>query len=193
MEIISTALLEKLIKTYGYWAVLVGTFLEGETIVIIGGFIAYVGYLKLSLVIPIAFVGSFSGDQLYFFIGRLRGSSLLAKYPRLNTRVDKIHRVIERYHDLIMLGFRFIYGMRIMTPFVMGLNPKVRTGRFVFLNAVGAVIWSVVISIGGYLFGTALEVFMKDLRKYEVAAILVIAAVGVAAWIFHKTAKGSGN
>jgi len=189
MEIISTALLENLIKTYGYWAMLIGTFLEGETILIIGGFVAYLGYLKLSLVMLIAFVGSFSGDQLYFFIGRLKGPSLLVKYPKLDSRVDKINRAIERYHDLIMLGFRFIYGMRIMTPFVMGLNPKIRTGRFVFLNAIGAVIWSVAISTGGYLFGTAIEVLMKDIRKYEVVAILVIAAIGAAAWFFHKTAK----
>ena len=189
MEIISTALLENLIKTYGYWALLIGTFLEGETILIIGGFVAYLGYLKLSLVMLIAFVGSFSGDQLYFFIGRLKGPSLLVKYPKLDSRVDKINRAIERYHDLIMLGFRFIYGMRIMTPFVMGLNPKIRTGRFVFLNAIGAVIWSVAISTGGYLFGTAIEVLMKDIRKYEVVAILVIAAIGAAAWFFHKTAK----
>jgi membrane protein DedA with SNARE-associated domain len=189
MEIISTALLENLIKTYGYWAMLIGTFLEGETILIIGGFVAYLGYLKLSLVMVIAFLGSFSGDQLYFFIGRLKGPSLLAKYPKLDSRVDKINRAIERYHDLIMLGFRFIYGMRIMTPFVMGLNPKIRTGRFVFLNAIGAVIWSVAISTGGYLFGTAIEVLMKDIRKYEVVAILVIAAIGAAAWFFHKTAR----
>ena len=189
MEIISTALLENLIKTYGYWAMLIGTFLEGETILIIGGFVAYLGYLKLSLVMLIAFVGSFSGDQLYFFIGRLKGPSLLVKYPKLDSRVDKINRAIERYHDLIMLGFRFIYGMRILTPFVMGLNSKVRTRRFVFLNAIGAVIWSVVISTGGYLFGTAIEVLMKDIRKYEVVAILVIAAIGTAAWFFHKTAK----
>jgi membrane protein DedA with SNARE-associated domain len=189
MEIISTVLLEDLIKTYGYWAMLIGTFLEGETILIIGGFVAYLGYLKLSLVMLIAFVGSFSGDQLYFFIGRLKGPSLLIKYPKLDSRVDKINRAIERYHDLIMLGFRFIYGMRIMTPFVMGLNPKIRTERFVFLNAIGAVIWSVVISTGGYLFGTAIEVLMKDIRKYEFVAILVIAAIGTAAWFFHKTAK----
>jgi membrane protein DedA with SNARE-associated domain len=189
MEIISTVLLEDLIKTYGYWAMLIGTFLEGETILIIGGFVAYLGYLKLSLVMLIAFVGSFSGDQLYFFIGRLKGPSLLIKYPKLDSRVDKINRAIERYHDLIMLGFRFIYGMRIMTPFVMGLNPKIRTERFVFLNAIGAVIWSVLISTGGYLFGTAIEVLMKDIRKYEFVAILVIAAIGTAAWFFHKTAK----
>ncbi|OGW54076.1 MAG: hypothetical protein A2Y81_02175 [Nitrospirae bacterium RBG_13_43_8] len=60
MEIILTALLENLIKTYGYWAMLIGTFLEGETILIIGGFVAYLGYLKLSLVMLIAFIGSFS-------------------------------------------------------------------------------------------------------------------------------------
>ena len=65
--------LEIFVKTYGYWALLVGTFFEGETILIIGGITAHLGYLELPIVILIAFIGSFSGDQLYFFIGRMKG------------------------------------------------------------------------------------------------------------------------
>ncbi len=64
--------LEILIRNYGYWAVLVGTFLEGETILVLGGLSAHLGYLKLPWVIAAAFCGTLPGDQLYFFLGRRR-------------------------------------------------------------------------------------------------------------------------
>lgn len=52
--------LESVVDTYGYVAVLVGTFLEGETILVLGGFAAHKGVS-----------GSALGDP-----GRLCGQSL---------------------------------------------------------------------------------------------------------------------
>ena len=85
-----------------------------------------------------------------------------------------------------MLGFRFVYGMRIMTPFVLALNKKIRTSRFVLLNAIGAAIWSVVISAGGYLFGSAVEIVFRDIRYYQLGLIVIISAIGVILWVVHK-------
>jgi membrane protein DedA with SNARE-associated domain len=178
--------LEYLVRTYGYWALLAGTFLEGETILIIGGLLAKLGLLKLSTVMVIAFIGSFSGDQVYFYIGRFKGRELLKKHHKWEKRVDKIHKILERYHDLIMLGFRFVYGMRIMTPFVLGMSKQIKAIRFSILNAMGAVLWSVAISAGGYFFGYALEGFIKDVKKYEIHAVLAIFVIGAALWIVHK-------
>ncbi len=62
--------LESFIQTYGYLALLVGTFLEGETILVLAGFAAHLGYLNLPWVILVAFVGTLSGDQLFFYLGR---------------------------------------------------------------------------------------------------------------------------
>jgi membrane protein DedA with SNARE-associated domain len=183
---IAITTLEPLVRTYGYWALLAGTFFEGETILIIGGLLAHLGYLRLPVVMLVAFIGSFSGDQFYFHIGRLKGIELLARYPHWQKRVHEVHQRIERYHDLIMLGFRFVYGMRIMTPFVLALNKKVKTSRFVLLNAIGAAIWSVAVSGGGYLFGTAVEVVFKDIRNYQLGLILAISVVGLILWIVHK-------
>ena len=59
--------MEHLIDTYGYWAVLLATFPEGETILVIAGFAAHQGYLTLMPVILAAFAGSLCGDQLFFF------------------------------------------------------------------------------------------------------------------------------
>jgi membrane protein DedA with SNARE-associated domain len=179
-------LLESIVKTYGYWALLIGTFLEGETILLIGGILAHLGYLNLPIVMLVAFIGSFSGDQFYFFLGRLRGMDLLVKLPKLQKRVYRTHQLIERYHDLIMVGFRFVYGMRIVTPFVLAMNKKIKTSRFVIFNAIGAVIWSVVIAGGGYLFGYAIEIVVKDIKRYQLGLILTISVIGIVIWIIHK-------
>ena len=66
----SDNLIQTLIQNYGYWAVFVGTFIEGETILLLGGFAAHRGYLALPWVIVAAFFGSLCGDQLFFFLGR---------------------------------------------------------------------------------------------------------------------------
>jgi len=181
-----TEILQNLIRNYGYWALLVGTFLEGETILMLGGLSAQLGYLDISVVMIVAFIGSFSGDQFYFIVGRLKGADLLAKFPKWNDRVEKVHCYLHKYHDLIMLGFRFVYGMRIMTPFVLAMNPKIKTRRFVVFNAIGAMVWSVVVAGGGYLFGHALELILNDIKRYQVAIMVSAAALGICIWLVQR-------
>lgn len=59
---------------YGYLALLIGTFLEGETILVLGGLAAHQGYLDLAGVILAAFAGSLMGDQFFFLLGRRRSA-----------------------------------------------------------------------------------------------------------------------
>ena len=73
--------LEELIATYGYLAVLVITFIEGETIVILAGVAAHLGYLDVNWVIVTAIAGSFGGDQLWFYIGRHWGAEDYRQAP----------------------------------------------------------------------------------------------------------------
>lgn len=51
-----------LIAAHGYWALALGAFLEGETILVLAGVAAHRGYLDLRLVILVAFAGSLLGD-----------------------------------------------------------------------------------------------------------------------------------
>jgi len=183
---ISTEIFEYLIRTYGYWALLAGTFVEGETILMLGGLSAQLGYLDLSLVMVVAFIGSFSGDQFYFIIGRLKGADLLAQHPKWHRRVERVHCYLQRYHDLIMIGFRFVYGIRIMTPFVLAMSPKIKTGRFVVFNAIGAALWSIAVAGGGYLFGHALELVLTDIKHYEVSIMIGTSAIGLGIWLLHR-------
>src|SRR3954468_16604436 len=48
-----------LVDTYGYWAVFVGAFLEGETILALAGLAAYRGYLDFRWVVMVAMFAGF--------------------------------------------------------------------------------------------------------------------------------------
>jgi membrane protein DedA with SNARE-associated domain len=60
----------QLLADHGYLAVLIGSLLEGETILVLAGFAAHQGHLSLPLVLAIAFVGGTFGDQIFFWLGR---------------------------------------------------------------------------------------------------------------------------
>jgi membrane protein DedA with SNARE-associated domain len=168
---------ESLVMEFGYLAVFVGTFLEGETILVVAGFAAYEGYLDLSLVILFAFFGSLFGDQLYFFIGRYKGQSLLEKYPGWQPRVDRFRKLMDRHNTWFILVFRFLYGLRTVAPFAIGLS-SVSLRKFIALNVTSAAIWAVTLGVLGYFFGQVMEAVLHDIKKYELiimAGIFVIA------------------
>jgi membrane protein DedA with SNARE-associated domain len=180
----TTVTLQSFVDTYGYLAIIVGTFFEGETILVLGGFTAHRGYLALPWVIVSAFLGSLCGDQLFFYLGRRHGQAVLARRPSWRTRVEKATALLERFRKPFMIGFRFLYGLRTVTPFTIGLS-RIPAREFFLYNAVGAVLWATVVGSGGYLVGNALELFLGDMRRYEREALAAIAAIGLLAWAVH--------
>ncbi len=176
--------LEQLIDTYGYWAILVGTFLEGETILILGGFAAYQGYFALLWVILAAFVGAVCGDQFFFFLGRKYSGRILARLPSWQSRIDKVHKLLERFQTSLILIYRFMYGFRSVTPFVMGTS-SIPARRFILFDVLAALLWAALIGTGGYLFGSGLQVLMGDLKKHEIWILIAIATIGLCLWMIH--------
>ena len=183
---------EQIVAQYGYPALVVGTFLEGETILIVAGFAAHQGYLRLSLVILAAFLGSLMGDQLYFFIGRLKGRPFVQRRSAWQAKAAKVDLLIDRHGTWIMLGFRFLYGLRTITPFVIGTS-RISTSRFLVFNAAGALVWAIAISCLGFLCGAAAETVLRNARKIEGWIALVMLGAGAAIWlIYFLRRKGTG-
>lgn len=176
--------LEELVTTYGYAAVAIGCFLEGETVLILGGFAAHRGYLELPWVIVCAFLGTLFSDQLYYFIGRIKGTSVLEKRPKWKAKSEKVFSLLHKHQILLILGFRFIYGLRTAAPFLIGAS-RIEPTRFIILNIVGAAVWAVIIGYMGYLFGYALEIFIDNVKKYELLIFSGLAGIAVINWLLH--------
>lgn len=170
----------QLLARYGYLAVLAGTMLEGETIVLVAGFLAHQGYLSVPWIIVFAVIGSSISDQGLFFLSRLKGAKLLSRFPKAR---NKVTAMAARMHERPMalsafaLLFRFLYGFRNIAPLFLGMS-DIPTLRFVLLNALGAVIWAVCFSLGGYFFAAALSAVLGTLARYEVAIVIGLLLCG---------------
>jgi len=176
---------EEAVERWGYWIVLVWTLFEGETVLIMAGFAAHRGWVRLDGVIAAAFAGSLAGDQILFHVGRRWGGRLLDRWPRWRPRVDRVHAMLDRRRDLFVVGFRFLYGLRTVSPVVIG-NGTISSTRFLVLNALGAALWAASFGIAGYLFGQALATAFEEARQYELLALGAIAAAGLAVWVLRR-------
>lgn len=175
---------EAFIEQYGYAAVLIGTFFEGETILVIAGFLSHQGYLTLRGVIAAAFTGAMLGDQLYFYVGRWKGPELLATRPRLQTHSQRVERFLHKHQVWLILCFRFVYGIRTVTPLILGAS-KINAGRFFILNVTGALLWAVTVGLAGYYLGSALEAALGRVKDYELLVIGILAGGALALWTVH--------
>ncbi|MBF0610652.1 MAG: DedA family protein [Magnetococcales bacterium] len=160
-----------------YLVTVIWTFLEGETFVIIVGALASSGQIEvdLRLFTLCAFLGSFAGDQLAFYIGRFFGPKLLDKRPALKEKSQWAFQMIEKNKTIFILSFRFIYGVRNAAPFALGIA-RVNPLYYFFLNMIAAMVWAVTFVTGGYLIGKTLEVWIQQYKFYILGGVLLIFA-----------------
>jgi membrane protein DedA with SNARE-associated domain len=172
-----------------YVIAFVWTFLEGETFILFAGFAAAHGLVDPWLLLTAAWLGSFSGDQFYFWLGRHFGIRLLIRYPRWRHSVDAALHWLERYDAGFILSFRFIYGIRNISSFAMGLS-AIRWDRFFRLNFAAAGLWAASFVAVGYFLGQAFNAVLGDLaRSFSLVMLGVFVAIGAGMWLLHRAQR----
>ena len=157
---------QALIQHYGYGIVLVGTFLEGETVLIIAAALARLGYLQFPIVLGVAAAGAFVGDNFYFFLGRRFGPRALARFSPLARAVPRVDALLARWRWGAVILLRFMYGLRTVGPIVIGAG-SMPAWEFVAANAAGALFWAALIGAIGFATGHAAEQLLGDVQEVE--------------------------
>lgn len=180
--------LEGLIAQYGAFVVLVGAAIEGETLVILGGFLAHQGVIDVRVVAAAAFVGSFLADQIWFWAGRaFAGGPFIARQRQRPLFATALAEV-EKHPVAFILGFRFVYGLRTVSPMAVGVS-RVPAGRFLVLNLIAAVVWALLITSIGWVFGQTAELFLGRLGVIEHKLMLGLAIAAVASAVIWFVAR----
>lgn len=185
-------MISSFVASYGYLAVFLGTLLEGETILLAAGYAAHRGLLDWPLVALVAFLGATTGDQLAFLLGRWKGAALVARFPALAERAPRVHGLLERHDAIFIIGVRFMYGLRIAGPVIIGTS-GVPLLRFAALNLIGAAVWAVLIAGAGYFFGAVSSSIFADLQRYEELVLIGILAAGLLFWLVRRVLKGRSS
>jgi membrane protein YqaA with SNARE-associated domain len=159
-----------LIDSYGYFAVFIGAFLEGETILALAGLAAHRGYMDFWVVVTVALFAGFLGDQFFFYLGRFKGTEILARFPKMAARAQHFDAMLERWHAPLIVCIRFMYGFRILGPIMLGMG-RVPAWKFLVYNLLGAAIGRP--DRGGrHLFGSFLQ-SVRSLRGRAVGVACV--------------------
>ncbi|WAJ27181.1 DedA family protein [Antarcticirhabdus aurantiaca] len=168
--------IETLIADYGLPAICFGAGAEGETVAILAGVVAHRGTLPFWQVTAAVAIGSFVADQIFFACGRyFRESRFVA---RLHEKPFFARAIAEfdKRPTLFTFGFRFVYGLRTISPVAIGTT-QLPASRFVLINAAAAAIWALLFVSLGYVFGQGIEAIFGRLPAH---LWLLVGVVGAA-------------
>jgi len=164
------------VEQYGYWAVFMWTFIEGESVFIAAAALAAAGVLEPWKVIVVAAVGAYIGHLVFFALGRWRGQALIQAVPALHRHYPKVNMILDRYAHWSIFIFQYLYGTRMAAAILFGCS-SIGFVRFAGWQALNCISWSLVIYAVGHALGLA-AVSMLD-HFGVVGLVIALLLVGV--------------
>jgi len=200
----SLQLIEQYMLAYGYWAVFFGVMLEnaglpipGETILLVGGYFAASrpDQFNLIRVMLTAATGAVIGDNIGFAIGHHYGRGFLLRIGRFffltPKRFEHMENFFVRHGNKTILVARFITGLRVFAALLAGASRKMPWRVFLAYNLAGAILWAVVITLLGYLFGQSLPLLVKWVGRTGTILLLAAIVIGIIAWRIQRHRKSN--
>lgn len=170
--------LSEFISDYGYLAVIGGCFIEGELAIIFGTVAAVGGYLQMPGIMVAAFFGTVAADNVWFWTGRRLGRPFLLRRRGWRDKAQWAEHLAVRHGTVTMLSLRFLYGLRTVTPFVLGAA-RVHPLKFLLLEAISTFAWVSLVSwLAWPLVSATMNAADSDTAEWQViGAVLAVAAV----------------
>ena len=191
-------LIEQYMLAYGYWTIFFGVMLEnagllvpGETILLVGGYFAASRpeHFNLFRVMLTAATGAVIGDNIGFWIGHTLGRSFLLKVGRFvfltEKRLEHMEHYFKSHGNKTILVARFITGLRVFAALLAGAS-KMPWRVFFIYNVAGAMLWAVVITLLGYLFGQSLPLLIKWVGRSGTIFLIAAVVIALVVWKIRK-------
>lgn len=200
-----TDLIIELISSLGYPGIFVLMTIEGiitpipsELIIPFAGYLSAEGEMNLVLVIAVGTAGAAIGNTVAYYIGYRVGRPLIERYGKyiwLDERdLGLAERWFARYGDVGILLGHAIPGVRSFISFPAGIG-KMRVKRFVLFSTIGALIWTTVLALAGYVLIDEWRRFAETTDNIDlyvlVAAIAII--MGYVYWSKRRRRADGGE
>ena len=184
-----TEILIELMKEYGYVILFLWSILEGESGLIMAGLLSTTGDMNLYLSIFVAGLGGFTGDQIYFYIGRYNKKYVHKKFKGQRRKFALAHLLLKKYGWPIIFAQRYMYGMRTIIPIAIGLT-RYNGKMFAMINLLSAWAWATITIVPVWYFGEEILTLLKIAKEHWYFAIpFALLIGGTIYYYFHKVTK----
>ncbi len=152
---------------------------------IMAGIMCHTGHMNLPTAIFIAGLGGFTGDQIYFYIGRYSKKYIHKKMRKHRRKFAVAHLLLKKYGWPIIFIQRYLYGLRTVIPMSIGLT-RYDAKTYAFINLLSAWVWAAITIIPAYFFGEEILNLLKSAKEHWYLALPVLAAFLYGAYRFTK-------
>ena len=163
-------------------------FLPGDSLLFAAGALAATpgSPMSVALLLGLFCVAAIGGNTVNYFVGRLFGDKLAAKFPGIikPRYLEKTHAFYEKYGGETIIITRFVPIVRTFAPFVAGVG-HMSYLRFTSYNVAGGVLWVGLLLFGGYWFGQ-LEFVKTHFGIVELAIIIISVMPMVIEFLRHR-------
>jgi len=166
---------QEFVEQYGYWAVFIWTFIEGESVFIAAAALAAADLMQPWKVIVTAACGAFAGHMAFFALGRWKGMAIIESFPFLQHHHPKANLILDRYAHWSIFIFQYLYGTRIVAAILFGCS-SIEFWRFFILQIINCISWAFIIYAIGHALGMA---GMAILHRFGIIGLFVV--IGCAA------------
>ena len=196
LDFISLENIQEIAHQYGYWAIFVGILLEnlgiplpGETVTLVGGFLAGNNELNYWFVVGDAATGAAIGGTCGYWIGRIGGWSLLMRLASL-LRISEVKvlgikdKFSENAAKAVFFG-RFLALLRIFAAPLAGIA-EMPFAKFMLYNFLGAGAWAGAMVSLAFFAGkvVSLEQLVQWVGQFAILAVLILAAfIAIPLWL----------
>ncbi|WP_145566384.1 DedA family protein [Yersinia massiliensis] len=181
--------LAELVAQYGIWVyailflilfcetgLVVTPFLPGDSLLFVAGALASLpsNDLNVHIMVALMVTAAIIGDAVNYTIGRVFGEKLFSDPDSKIFRrsyLDKTHHFYEKHGGKAIILARFVPIIRTFAPFVAGMG-KMSYRHFAAYNVIGALVWVLLFTYAGYLFGNV--PFVQNNLKLLIVAIIVV-------------------
>ena len=196
LELISLENIQEFAHQYGYWAIFWGILLEnlgiplpGETVTLVGGFLAGSDELSYWLVLSDAVAGAVIGGICGYWLGKLGGWPVLLQIGKIfRVSEARLFSIKDQFSENASKGVffgRFLALLRIFAAPLAGIA-EMPFSKFLFYNFLGAGAWASVMVTLAFFAGTlvSLEQLVAWVGQFAIAAlIIVVAVIAIPIWL----------
>lgn len=168
-------------ESIGYLGAFLGAVVEGEVAFVAAVQATRSGHLNFYCVLAAVFLGAQAVDWSLYLSGRKGGRAALERRPKLAPRFAQMAGMVEERGTLLLLGYRFMYGFRVVLPTLFGIV-RIPLQRFALLSFISTSLWVIVVGNVGYFFSDTLAVLWQQAWGHPAltAGVLALSFLAIA-------------